>query len=45
MEASGTTTAYVHKKSMKRSEATMISSLVRDLGGETVDSSDLERIE
>ncbi len=42
MEASGTTTAYVHRKAMKRSEATMVSSLVRDLGGETVDSSDLE---
>ncbi len=44
MEASGTTTAYVHRKSMKRSEATMVSSLVRDLGGETVDSSDLESL-
>ncbi len=45
MEATGTRTAYVHKKSMKRSEATAVSSLVRDLGGETVDSSDLERLE
>ena len=44
MEASGTTTAYVHKKSMKRSEAAMVSSMVRDLGGETVDSSDLESL-
>lgn len=45
MDASGTKTAYVHKKSMKRSEASIVSSLVRDLGGEVVDSSDLERIE
>ncbi|HOQ26687.1 MAG TPA: D-aminoacyl-tRNA deacylase [Methanomassiliicoccaceae archaeon] len=44
MKASDTTTAYVHKKSMKRSEASMVSSLVHELGGVTVDSSDLESL-
>jgi D-aminoacyl-tRNA deacylase len=33
---------YLHKKSMKRSEATMVTKLVSDLGYKVVDSSDLE---
>lgn len=42
LEVSNARLAYIHKKSMKRSEATMVAGLVRDLGAETVDSSDLE---
>ena len=42
LEATGTDLAYVHKKSMKRSEAAMISGLVADLGGRVIDSSDLQ---
>ncbi|NLI73637.1 MAG: transposase [Euryarchaeota archaeon] len=44
MNASDTKIAYIHKKSIKRSEATIVSSLVQDLGGTVVSSSDLERI-
>ncbi len=45
MEASGTRLAYIHRRSMKRSEATTIARLVASLGYETVDSSDFEDIE
>ncbi len=44
MEGSGASLAYIHRKSMKRSEATLLSELVRSLGYRTVDSSDLEDI-
>jgi D-aminoacyl-tRNA deacylase len=44
MERSGASLAYVHKKSMKRSEATMVSKLIADLGYRVVDSSDLDDI-
>ncbi len=44
MEGSGARFAYIHRKSMKRSEATMLSELVNSLGYRTVDSSDLEEI-
>lgn len=44
MEGSGASLAYIHRKSMKRSEATVLSELVRSLGYRTVDSSDLEEI-
>lgn len=45
MERSGASLAYLHKKSMKRSEATLVSKLISDLGYRVVDSSDLEDIE
>lgn len=41
MESSGAHIAYIHRKSMKRSEATAVAKVVADLGYETVDSSDL----
>jgi D-aminoacyl-tRNA deacylase len=44
LEKSGAKLVYLHKKSMKRSEATMVAKLVADLGYEVVDSSDLEDI-
>jgi D-aminoacyl-tRNA deacylase len=44
MEGSGARMAYVHRKSMKRSEATVVAKIVTDLGYEAVDSSDLEEI-
>lgn len=44
MEGSGASLAYIHRKSMKRSEATTLSELVRSMGYGTVDSSDLENI-
>ncbi|MBI0583079.1 MAG: D-aminoacyl-tRNA deacylase [Methanomassiliicoccus sp.] len=44
MERSGARLAYIHRKSMKRSEATVVAKLVADLGYDTVDSSDLEDI-
>lgn len=44
MEGSGARLAYIHRKSMKRSEATMVAKVVTDLGYEAVDSSDLEDI-
>lgn len=42
MEGSGAQVAYIHRKSMKRSEATAVAKVVADLGYDTVDSSDLE---
>lgn len=42
MESTGTDLAYVHKKSMKRSETSMVAGLVTDLGGRVIDSSDLQ---
>lgn len=42
MECSGARSAYIHRKSMKRSEATAVAELVNDLGFSTVDSSDLD---
>jgi D-aminoacyl-tRNA deacylase len=42
MEGSGARSAYIHRKSMKRSEATAVVKLVSDLGFGTVDSSDLD---
>jgi D-aminoacyl-tRNA deacylase len=42
MERSGASLVYLHKKSMKRSEATTVAKLVADLGYRVVDSSDLE---
>jgi D-aminoacyl-tRNA deacylase len=45
MEGSGARMAYIHRKSMKRSEATMVAKVVADLGYDAVDSSDLEDIE
>ena len=42
MEQSGASIAYLHRRSMKRSEATLVSKLVTDLGYRVVDSSDLE---
>ncbi len=44
MERSGASLAYIQKKSMKRSEATMVSKLISDIGYRAVDSSDLEDI-
>ncbi len=44
LSVSGAKLAYIHKKSMKRSEATMVAATIRDLGAEIVDSSDLEDI-
>jgi len=44
LEVSGARIAYVHRKAMKRSEATIVSGLVRELGAEVVDSSDLEAL-
>jgi D-aminoacyl-tRNA deacylase len=44
MEGSGARLTYIHRKSMKRSEATMVAKIVTDLGYEPVDSSDLEDI-
>lgn len=44
LRVSGAGMAYVHKKSMKRSEATAVAALVRELGAEPVDSSDLEEL-
>ena len=43
-KASDTKTAYVYMKSTKRSEACRVSAQVHDLGGVTVDSSDLESL-
>jgi D-aminoacyl-tRNA deacylase len=43
-EGSGARLVYVHRKSMKRSEATAVAKVVADLGYEVVDSSDLEDI-
>lgn len=45
MEQSGASLVYIHRKSMKRSEATMVSKLVADLGYRVVDSSDLEDLD
>lgn len=45
MEGSGARMAYIHRKSMKRSEATMVAKVVADLGYEAVDSSDLEDLD
>jgi len=42
MEATGAEQAYLHRKSMKRSEATVVAKLVSDLGYKVIDSSDLE---
>jgi D-aminoacyl-tRNA deacylase len=42
MEGSGSRLAYLHRKSMKRSEATAVAKLVTDLGYQVVDSTDLE---
>lgn len=42
MGGSGCRLAYLHRKSMKRSEATTVAKLVTDLGYQVVDSSDLE---
>jgi len=39
LEASGSQKVYIHKKSMKRSEATGIAKLVGSMGAEVVDSS------
>lgn len=43
-EASGTDSVYVHRKSMKGSEAHMISDIVRSAGFDTVASKDFEPI-
>ena len=45
MEGSGARIAYIHRKSMKRSEATAVAKVVADLGYEAVDSSDLEDLD
>jgi D-aminoacyl-tRNA deacylase len=45
MERSGAALAYVHKKSMKRSEATVVTKLISDRGYQVVDSSDLEGLD
>ncbi|MDW5564078.1 MAG: D-aminoacyl-tRNA deacylase [Methanomassiliicoccus sp.] len=42
MEGSGARVAYIHRKSMKRSEAATMAKIVTDLGYDTVDSSDLD---
>jgi len=43
LEASeGANLVYIHKKSMSRSRATHVKALVRQLGAEVVDSSELE---
>jgi len=42
LRSTGTDLAYLHKKSMKRSEASMVAGLVADLGGRVIDSSDLQ---
>jgi D-aminoacyl-tRNA deacylase len=41
MDRSNTNRAYVHQRSMKRSEATMVSALIEKMGGEVIGSSDL----
>lgn len=43
-ESSGARMVYIHRKSMKRSEATTVAKIVVDLGYDAVDSSDLEGI-
>ncbi len=44
-EATGTKTAYVHRKSMKKPEERRISSLIASVGLEQVQSSDLEPLD
>jgi len=44
-EASGATMVYIHKKSMKRSEATSMREMLMEAGLEVVDSKDLEPLE
>jgi D-aminoacyl-tRNA deacylase len=43
-ESSGARLVYIHRKSMKRSEATAVAKIVVDLGYDAVDSSDLDSI-
>jgi len=45
LQASEASLAYVHKKSMKRSEASLVAALIKELGAEPVDSSDLKGLD
>ncbi len=45
LEKTGTSQAYVHKKSMKRSEVTKLTRILKEMGAEVVDSSELEDLE
>ena len=45
LDRSGTSTAYIHRKSMKRSEATSLRSMLSRMGVEVVEGKDLDPLE